>query len=66
MSSMERLTNFLHEVRVEARKVTWPTREELQEATVVVLVTVAIISVFIAVVDRVVGMAVTKLLTLGG
>ena len=29
MSTMERFNNFLKEVRVEARKVTWPTREEL-------------------------------------
>ncbi len=52
MSTMERLNGFLKEVRVESRKVTWPTREELWESTMVVLVTVAIISCFIAVVDQ--------------
>lgn len=64
MSSVDRLSNFLKEVRVEARKVTWPTRGELQESTVVVIVTVAIISLFTAVVDRIVGFLVTRLLTL--
>jgi len=62
MSTMERLSGFLKEVRVEAHKVTWPTRGELWESTVVVMVTVAIISMFIFVVDRIVGRAVTTLL----
>ncbi len=64
MSSVDRLSNFLKEVRVESRKVTWPTRGELQESTVVVVVTVAIISLFTAVVDRLVALLVTRLLTL--
>ena len=62
MSTMQRLNSFLKEVKVEARKVTWPTREELWESTLVVLVTVAIISAFIALVDRVVSVVVTKIL----
>lgn len=62
MSTMERLNGFLKEVRVEAHKVTWPTRGELWESTMVVLVTVAIISMFIFVVDRIVGWIITSLL----
>jgi preprotein translocase subunit SecE len=62
MSTMERFNSFLREVRVEARKVTWPSRGELWESTLVVLVTVAIISCFIAVVDRAVSMLVTLIL----
>jgi preprotein translocase subunit SecE len=64
MSAIDRLSDFLKDVRVEVRKVTWPSRDELRESTMVVIVTVAIISLFIAVVDRVVGFVVTKLLTL--
>ena len=41
---------------------TWPTRAELYESTMVVLVTVAIISTFIALVDRLVGGLVTRML----
>ena len=44
---------FLKEVRVEATKVSWPTRNELRDSTVVVIVTVVIVSVFIGIVDRV-------------
>ena len=64
MSAIDRLSDFLKDVRVEVRKVTWPSRDELRESTMVVIVTVAIISLFIAVVDRVVGFVVTKLLML--
>jgi preprotein translocase subunit SecE len=59
MSTMERFNSFLKEVRVEARKVTWPSRGELWESTLVVLVTVAIISCFIALVDHAVSILVT-------
>jgi preprotein translocase subunit SecE len=62
MATIERFNGFLKEVRVEVRKVTWPSKGELWESTVVVLVTVAIISLFIFVVDRVVGTIVTKIL----
>jgi preprotein translocase subunit SecE len=64
MATMERLTTFVHDVRVESRKVTWPSREELQESTMVVLMTVLIISVFIFVVDLGVNQVVTRLLKL--
>jgi preprotein translocase subunit SecE len=62
MSTMQRFNGFLKEVRVEFHKITWPTRGELWESTMVVLVTVAIISMFIFVVDQVVGRVVTAIL----
>lgn len=42
---------FLHEVRVELRKVTWPTRKELVQSTIVVLVAIAIMTAFVFVLD---------------
>lgn len=62
MSWKDRASNFLREVRVEFHKTTWPTREELYESTMVVLVTVGIISAFIFVVDRVVSRLITMIL----
>jgi len=50
---MDRLRNFIKDVRVEASKVSWPTRQELRDSTIVVIVTVAIVTVFVGVVDRV-------------
>ena len=41
MSVAERVTSFLKDVRVESRKITFPTRKELQESTLVVLITIA-------------------------
>ncbi len=45
------VVNFFKETKQELNKVTWPTREELWQATVVVIVTTAILAVFIGAVD---------------
>lgn len=42
---------FLREVKVELKKVTWPSRKQTMGSTVVVLVIVTIISLFLGVVD---------------
>ena len=44
---------FLHEVRVEMRQVTWPTRREVIVTTWVVIVTVAFFGVYFFGVDSV-------------
>lgn len=44
---------FLGEVQVELKKCTWPTRSELFESTVVVIVAVAILGVVVAFSDLV-------------
>lgn len=59
---LEKAKAFLEEVRLEASKVTWPTRQELRESTIVVVATVAIISAFTAIVDRVVVQLVTLII----
>jgi len=40
------LVKFLHDVRIEMGKVTWPTRKDLMQSTLVVLVAVAIATVY--------------------
>lgn len=42
---------FLREVRVELKKVTWPSRKQTVGSTIVVLILVLIISVFLGSVD---------------
>ncbi len=42
---------FLREVKVELKKVTWPTRKQTMGSTVVVIILVMIISLFLGVVD---------------
>ena len=46
-----RLRQFLHEVRVEMKQVTWPTRNDVYATTAVVIVTVAFFGVFFLLVD---------------
>ncbi len=50
---IEKLKVFFKEVRLEMSKVTWPTRAELKDSTVVVIVSCLVISAFIGVVDYV-------------
>jgi preprotein translocase subunit SecE len=50
---------FLHDVRVEMKQVTWPTREDVVSTTWVVIATVAFFGAFLAVVDKFVQMGVT-------
>ncbi|MDY7031929.1 MAG: preprotein translocase subunit SecE [Thermodesulfobacteriota bacterium] len=47
----DKITQFLREVRVELKKVTWPSRKETVGSTSVVLVVVIIIAVFLGLVD---------------
>ena len=42
---------FIQETRQELNKVTWPSRAELWQATVVVLTTTMIMAVFVGAVD---------------
>ena len=42
---------FLREVKIELKKVTWPTRKQTIGSTVVVIILVMIISLFLGVVD---------------
>ncbi|HPG01008.1 MAG TPA: preprotein translocase subunit SecE [Kiritimatiellia bacterium] len=42
---------FVTDVRVELKKCSWPTRSELVDSTVVVIVSVLIVSVFVGMSD---------------
>ena len=43
--------NFLSDVKVEVKKVTWPSRKDAMGGTMVVVVVVVIMSVFLGTVD---------------
>ena len=45
------LAKFMRDVRVELSKVTWPTRKELIQSTIVVLVAVSIAAAYTGVLD---------------
>ncbi len=44
-------TEFIHEVRAELAKVTWPDRAQLRQATISIIVFVLLIAGFIALLD---------------
>ncbi len=46
-----RMRQFLHEVRVELRHVTWPSRSDVRATTVVVIITVAFFGLFLFLID---------------
>ena len=46
-----KVANYLKEIKLEMTKVAWPTRNELIGSTIVVLVSLAILSLFIGVCD---------------
>ena len=48
---VSRLIDFFREVRGEIQKVTWPTTEELRKATLVIVIFVALLGVFIGLMD---------------
>jgi len=48
---MNRIRQFFREVKVEIKKVVYPSRHELVGSTWVVIVTVLIISVYLGIVD---------------
>jgi preprotein translocase subunit SecE len=58
----QRLVDFLKDVRSEMRKVVWPTREDVQTTTIVVLITVFIFAAYFWLVDNVIGRGIEVLL----
>jgi preprotein translocase subunit SecE len=53
---------FLNEVRVEFRKVTWPTQQEATAGTIGVLVVVTVLTLGLSVVDFGLGWAIRMIL----
>jgi preprotein translocase subunit SecE len=51
MNWWTRLRTFLHEVVVETRKVTWPSRDEVTATTVVVIAASFIFGIFLYLCD---------------
>ena len=61
MSVMQQIRDYTKDVGAELRKVSWPTRNELRDSTVVVIVTVLLVAAFIGIVDQILNRAVALL-----
>lgn len=51
---IEKVRQFLREVRAEMEKVSWPGRQEVQAATIVIIALVVLLAAFIGAVDFIV------------
>jgi preprotein translocase subunit SecE len=51
MAFLQRVQEFIREVLAEFRRVTWPSRQELINATVVVVAVTVILAFFLGAVD---------------
>jgi preprotein translocase subunit SecE len=58
----QRAKSFYSDVRTEMRKVTTPSRKEVQGTTTVVIITVFLFGLYFAVLDKFLGMSLDKLL----
>ncbi len=59
---LEKIKQFIKEVRFELTKVTWTTRQELIYSTIIVIVVSLVLAVFVGVVDVVLSNLATMLL----
>ncbi|MBS3962011.1 MAG: preprotein translocase subunit SecE [Sandarakinorhabdus sp.] len=57
---------FVRQVRAETAKVVWPSRKEVVQTTILVLIMTSILALFFLGVDQVLGRAVRFLLGVGG
>jgi len=48
---MARLIVFLRNVNLELKRVTWPTKDEITSATVVVIIATLVVSVYLRLLD---------------
>ena len=53
---------FIHETKQELNKVTWPSRYELWQATVLVIVTTFMMSLFVGTVDSILSIVMRTIL----
>ena len=52
------MKKFLHDVKIEFDKVTWPTKQELKDSTLVTLAVTAVFTVYIYLADNIISFGV--------
>ena len=58
----KRIKNFLLDVYKELKKVSWPTKNEIKESTLIVIIAVGISAAFIGTVDFFFGNVLSKII----
>jgi preprotein translocase subunit SecE len=59
---VEKVKQFVADVVVEMKKVSWPTVQELRGSTVVVIVTVILVAIFVGLLDRILSIGLEQVL----
>ncbi len=62
METFTKAAQFLREVKMEIKKVTWPSRSHTINSTIVVLITTAIITTFLYLCDLGFGRVISRLI----
>jgi preprotein translocase subunit SecE len=50
---MKSLKEFIKESIAELKKVSWPSKDDVKESTIIVLITVVVAAVFLGAVDKI-------------
>jgi preprotein translocase subunit SecE len=58
---LERMSQFLRDVRAELRRVSWPTATEVKNTTIITLVAVVFFAIYLFVVDKIWSFLLTQL-----
>lgn len=56
-----KIKKFVNEVVAEMKKVSWPSKDQLRESTIVVIVVTGIITVFTFIVDEIMTLVITSI-----
>jgi len=59
----ERAKNYVEGLRMEMRRVTWPSKKQVQATTTVVIITVFVFGAYFAVVDWILNFGMTRMLS---
>ncbi|MDW8436924.1 MAG: preprotein translocase subunit SecE [Chloroherpetonaceae bacterium] len=62
MKFTERIGNYYNDVVAEMKKVTWPSKEELRESTLVVLTVSGLLALFTFIIDESLGLLIKQFL----
>lgn len=63
--SVSAVKQFCNDIHAELHKCTWPTRDELWQSTLVVMISLALLTAFVAVLDWA-GQGLIRVLTVSG
>ena len=65
MSVTQRAAEFIKEVRIEIPKVSWPSRKELRDSTIVVITMTLIMAGIVAILDTLLVLGLRQLFRVG-